>query len=1085
MSDRDEDLALTLPLEGVQWIEASAGTGKTYALAGVFVRLIVEKSLQVRDILVVTYTRAAADELRLRLRERLNLCARIATEGVAAQSNESPEMIFCRTLIERTVASAQPRAEIARRLRLAALSLDEAQISTVHAFCQRALREHGWSAGTAPLEGELVENERRTLDALSRDAWRALAVANDDLAWRALNSVVASSDDFAKLIWELRDDQTQLEPVVTESEASLRAAADSDVALRQLGLLVLRQNVEVVRRRNEDLKRGQRRFSYDDLVLQLHRLVTTSPAAAAALAEQYRAALVDECQDSDARQFDIFRAIYADRGLLCLIGDPKQAIYRFRGGDVNAYLRASAALENKHSLVRNFRSSPGLVAAIDRLYDTPNDKFGDPRIGFEPIRAAGTARDDDLLIDGAAQAPLQLWRIASKDTGNKDRGKDLLAAACAEQIFRLLDGARRGRVQLRRKRDDDSIAYDALRAEDIAVLVYANEEAKAIQRALARRGVPSVVVSRESVFRSPEARELLTILRALAAFEETLLRGALSTRLLGGTLTRIIDSTRDATQWHDQIAAFVRWRDLWRRHGVLALIEQIAEQRAAALRASEGGERRLTNLLHLAELLQQESIALDGERALTDWLAQRIASADDDREDEQIRLESDADRVHIATLHRSKGLEYPIVFLPFVPLRPGSRKDAYRVFYRNDRRIVHLCKIVDDDAATAAESLEERGEKLRLLYVGLTRARSACYLACGAIGAMNQDAPSLMHLLGTAAKGADIEARLRSLVDASNGTIAMSDLPASGSERLQQTTLTSDLTLRKATRIVRERRGMYSYSRLSAAARGEEPGVDEAPVGAVAAVQAGYANALQGARFGTAFHEIMERVDPVVWHGVPAAEQIDLIERVLRQHALIGADDREPILRSVTRMIMTTLRAPLPFGARLCDLSPNQIRAEMPFHFAIGSADTQRWLTLLHAHGYAQTRSHFSPDTLSGLMTGVLDAVIHHENRFWVIDYKTNRLGEAADSYAPERLASAVRDAEYDLQYLIYLTALHRWLKTRMPRYDYERDIGGALYLFVRGLDGGGANGVHIDKPPRELIEAMDSLLAAPREAAA
>jgi exodeoxyribonuclease V beta subunit len=1088
VSARDEDLALTLPLGGIQWIEASAGTGKTYALAGIFVRLIVEHQLRVRDILVVTYTRAAADELRLRLRERLNLCALIAASDSAPSADDSAESAFCRTLIDDAVGTDQTRTDIARRLRLAALSLDEAQISTVHAFCQRALREHGWAAGIMPPDGELVENERNSYDAVARDLWRELAVSDDTDAWHALNTIASSADAFVKLIWELRDENTQLEPCVDVDENTLReAASESETVARQFGLLLLRRIADAARQRSERNKNAQRRYSYDDLILQLHRLVTTSPKAAEALCEQFRAALVDECQDSDARQFEIFFAIYQSRGLLCLIGDPKQAIYRFRGGDVHAYLRARSRAVAEHPLTRNFRSTPNLIAAIDHLYtfDKREDAFGDRQISFEPITAAGTARDDDFLIDGATQAPLRFWRVPSDDLKNKDRGKDLLATGCAQEIFHLLDLAQSDRAQLRRKGEDGSTRHDPVRAEDLAVLVATNDEALTMQRALAHRGVPCVVVSRASVFKSPEARELLTILRALAGFNEMLLRGALSTRLLGGTLSRIAESTRDALAWHQQVAQFERWRDLWRKHGVLALIEQLAERQAAVLLANIGGERGLTNLLHLAELLQRESTMLDGERALTDWLAQRIANADDDREDEQLRLESDSGRVHIATLHKSKGLEYPIVFLPFLPMRKSAKSAKHAAFFRGDRRIVHVLGIAPDASALQAQADEERGEQLRLLYVGLTRARVACYAACSVIGSQGE-VPALVYLLGGKSADKDLESRLQKLVASSSGTIALIDLPEATSERLRRTETAPSLAVRTARRIVRERRGMHSYSRLSAAARGEEPGVDEAPVGAVAAVEAGFANALRGARFGTAFHEIMEHVDFSEWRATPPTTQLELIERVLQRHAMIGASDRESILRSVTRMIMNTLRSPLPFGARLCDLASNQVRAEMPFHFAIDNADTQKWLSLLHAHGYSQTRSHFAPDVLSGLMTGVLDVVVQRDNRFWVIDYKTNRLGDTAEGYAPERLASAVRDAEYDLQYLIYLTALHRWLKTRMRGYDYDRDIGGALYLFVRGLDGSGVSGVHSDKPPRELIEAMDALLAPPpREIAA
>ena len=1073
-----DDLALTLPLHGVQWIEASAGTGKTYALAGVFVRLLVERQLQVRDILVVTYTRAAADELRLRLRERLNLCAMIAARE-SSNERENAASAFCRALIDNTVSAGRTRDDIARHLRLAALSLDEAQISTVHAFCQRALREHGWSAGILPPDGELVENERNAYDVIARDLWRELAVSNDADAWRALISVAPDAKSFADLIWEMRDEKTVLEPRIDADETSLRAAmSDSDDALHAFGLSILHRSAGEARSRNERSKATQRRYSYDDLIVQLHRLVTESPNAAEALAAQFRAALVDECQDSDARQFEIFLTIYRARGLLCLIGDPKQAIYRFRGGDVNAYLRARRFADRSHALTRNFRSTPKLIAALDRLYSAEPDfaPFGDPEIRFERITPGGAARDDDFLIDGVAQIPLQFWRRPLGDPSkNKDIGRDMLAAACAQQIFQLLELAQDNRAQLRRKHEDGFESHEPIRAEDIAVLTASNHEALAMQRALAARGVPCAVVSRASVFKSDEARELLTILRALANFDESLLRGALSTRLLGATLSLIAESTRDETAWRHQIAQFERWRDLWRHHGVLALIEQLAEHRAAATLASVGGERRLTNLLHLAELLQCESALLDGERALTDWLARRIANADDDREDEQLRLESDADRVHIATLHKSKGLEYPIVFLPFVPLRRTQRKEPFCNFFRNDRRIAHVLGVASDIDALRARSDEEFGEQLRLLYVGLTRARVACYVACGVIGT-GGEAPALVHLLGGEKQFAD---RLQQLAISSADAIAFVDLPLTTTDRLRRTIAQPKLAVRQATRIVREWRGMHSYSRLSAAPRGEEPGVDEATT---AATLSPLSSALQGPRFGTAFHEIMEHAQRDAWQTTAAPTlEVERIERVLRRHALLRDQDRDAIVRPVVRMVATTLRTPLPFGARICDLSPVQIRAEMPFHFAIDNAGTQQWLDLLHAHGYAVSRTRFASDaaSLSGLMTGVLDAVVYHGNRYWVIDYKTNRLGDMPDDYSPPRLDAAVRDAEYDLQYLIYLTALHRWLKMRKgTNYDYARDIGGSLYLFVRGLDEQG-NGVHFDKPPFELVDAMDTLFAA------
>ncbi|MGH8122385.1 MAG: exodeoxyribonuclease V subunit beta [Rudaea sp.] len=1197
------DLALELPLSGVQAIEASAGTGKTYALAGIHARLIVEKKLTVRDILVVTYTRAAADELRARLRGRLALCAQVAAQAEAPGDGEEESASgFCRRLIAQALADGESREQLLRRLRLAALSLDEAQISTVHAFCERALREQVWSAGVPVLDGKLVD-VKVLLAILAADLWRERATAADALAWNALVAVAKSAQGFADLMRDLHEAGCVLEPPVAESAQVLRqriaqgdtarhslaevwreqgaeamaalieharsghinrasypetriandartlaaafarnawpepallaryssAAIDgkrkksgrslppqrffealatalaqrvqTDLTLRQLGLLVLRDCADELRRRLQCQRRDARSYTYDDLIMSLHEAVCGSngEATARALAQRFPAALVDECQDSDARQFEIFFAIYRQRGLLCLIGDPKQSIYRFRGGDVHAYLRARECADSRHALECNFRSTPALIGAFNRLYrDAGIAAFANAQIRYLPVQPGGSARDDDLLIEGSELVPLRFWQIA--DTlSRKSDGMELLAGGCAEEIVCLLTLARNGAAQLRRSLEDGSRTHAPLRAEDLAVLVSEHREAAVMQRALSARGVPSVVVSRESVFKSEEARELLALLLALDGFDAARLRGVLSTRLLGCTQEQITVLAGDADAWHAQAARFAEWRERWRDHGVLSLVEEIAKSAAARLLAQADGERRLTNLLHLAELLQEAGQERDGERTLIDWLRQRIAHADKDREEEQLRLESDGGRVHIVTVHASKGLEYPIVFLPFAALRRNARNATSYTRFECTHRVLHVCAAGGEDApAQTRERNETRAEALRLLYVALTRARVACYVAWGEIG-KGSETPALATLLSAGvdplASGA-VAARLVEFAAAAPHLIACLPLPEPTWRRLppQDQALLADV--RQILRRVHEWRRMHSFSRLSAGAReitaadivGAE---DERNVDAVAAMESpALPPALRGPRFGTAFHELMEKVDFCAWRDdSPPAAQRELIERVLRRHALENAGDQTAVFAALARLVARTLDTPLPFGARLADLAPEQYRAEMPFHFAIAGADASAWLATLHDYGYLLARTHFALDAnrLAGLMTGVLDLVVLHDARWWVIDYKTNLLGANMPAdYAPARLDIAVRDGEYDLQYLIYLVALQRWLKTRLGAvYDYDRDIGGALYLFVRGLDRQGVNGVHRDKPPAALIAALDALLAAPAQIAA
>ncbi len=1197
------DLALTLPLFGVQAIEASAGTGKTYALAGIHARLIVEKKLQVRDILVVTYTRAAADELRKRLRERLTLCAQIAAEHESpADDAGKAEVGFCRQLIARALADGELRELLLRRLRLAALSLDEAQISTVHAFCERALREQAWRAGVQAAEGKLIDI-KPLLGTLAADLWRERATGADAQGWYALTAVAKSADGFAELMKELCDAQSVLEPEVAESAGLLReriaqgdsarrslgeiwrehgaaamtaliehargdhinlnsypqekiaheartlAAAfasgaqpdtrllarytsaaieakrkkhgrplppqrffeatqatvaemeNADHAQRQLGLLILRDCAQELRRRLQRQQRDVRGYTYDDLISRLHESVCGAhgTATAKALAKRFPAALVDECQDSDARQFDIFFAIYEQRGLLALVGDPKQSIYRFRGSDVRAYLDARARADARHALDHNFRSTPALIGAYNRLYrDAGDAAFDSAEIRYEPVQPGGTAHDDDLLIEGVAPAPLCFWQADA--ASSKADAALALAAGCAEEIVRLLVLACSGTAQLRRKRDDGSIQHAALHAEDLAVLVARHDEATIMQRSLSARGVPSVVVSRESVFASDTARELVNLLRALDSFDPARLRGVLSSRLLGCTQAGIAALHGDATAWHEQAARFAQWRERWREHGVLALVEIVAEEAAARLLAYVDGERCLTNLLHLAELLQEAERERDGARALIDWLQQRIVYADKEREEEQLRLESDAGRVHIVTVHASKGLEYPIVFLPFAALRRNPRNVPSYTRFAGTQRIVHVCGVGDDGQAKAVERGEAQAEALRLLYVALTRSRARCYVAWGEIGRGEPPALANLLLAGADSKQASVSARLAELGAAAQELIACSPLPVPTSQRLPGPDLTRLAPARQIRERVHEWRRSHSFSGLSAGARAtlrSDPdvagGEDERNVAATAIDSPTVPTVLRGTRFGTAFHELMEKVDFSAWRDwhapSPPLTQRELVDRILHRYAFDSIDDKSAARAVFVQLIAATLNAPLPLGARLADLAPTEHRAEMPFHFAMRGGDAQPWLARMQADGYVQARTHFALEgnRLAGLMTGVLDLVVFHDARWWVIDYKTNLLGgNTAEDYAPARLATAVREGEYDLQYLIYLTALHRWLKARLgAAYDYERDIGGALYLFVRGLDREDVNGVHRDKPPEALIEALDEMMKAPAEIAA
>ncbi|MEO7326321.1 MAG: exodeoxyribonuclease V subunit beta [Dokdonella sp.] len=1215
------DLALELPLIGTHLIEASAGTGKTWTIAGLYLRCLLERRLPVREVLVVTFTRAATEELKDRLRQRLSLCAELAESklrgtGNAYASEPSDEAAFARTLIERASRAGETTESLARRLRLAAVSMDEAAICTIHSFCQRALREQAFASGEALDAGELIASDSDLIEQIAADFWRLNAsdparaadfdVLLDKLASvDALTRVLRQLVDPALVAWPMpeanaADTVAQLQAAraaersarerllaawISDGERTLelvaaymrdklldgrsyradhhagRVAACAPLragglpeAIDKLAWFGERTLAKAAKRAlpelanafttavdawldaNDGLRaarmlrwpwllaaarthaniqlevRKQRaaRQSYDDLIRRLFAAIsdpTQGARLSQALHARYPVVLVDEFQDTDARQFEIFRHMQAarDDGALILVGDPKQAIYRFRGGDIEAYLDAAASTTNApHRLARNFRSSPAFLKAIEAVFTQgESDRaFVDSRIRYHAVEAGGRVFDDDVQVDDVAIAPLTVWHLRDgEDSPSKDSGRERLARACAETIVSLLRKARAGNATIRDRRNGQRVE---IAAGNVAVLVTTNGEASLMQDALTDRGVASATIRQESVFKSEEARDLHAFLAALDSREESGLRTALASRLFGFDADAIaaLADPAQAQAWQAQLQRLDALHRLWQQQGVLAMCERVFETRAEAILDSVGGERRMTNYLQLADLLQRESIRQFGAVGLIEWLQRRIAQADDRNEEEQLRLESDADRVQIATIHASKGLEYDLVFLPFTALAPGTAPRTPSTFewHAHEQRNVWIRAKGDEksEAANDAEALsarEELAERVRVLYVALTRTRYACWLSWDVIGSKGA-LPALAQLWhGGSMPTTSVAAReaLQRLAQAAPDCVRIAALPEVGSERVDALAAVALPPARRFDARIDSTWWISSFSQLRDGERSaleDASGVDDERHDVEADAlppngNAGIADWPRGDRFGTAMHEILERTDFSIWRdhagvGLPVGERDSIVAR-LRRHALAPPEREIELQRVVARMMGATLNVQLPGDLRLADLPSDERRAELPFHFAIGGVDPQRFIALLRAHGYQQRRGDFARvhGQLAGLMTGVIDLVYRHDARWWIIDYKTNHLGSDRADYAPAALDAAVREHDYDLQYLIYTLALHRWLRSRLgAAYDYERDIGGAVYLFLRGLARDASSGVHFDRPAYALIDAMDALLA-------
>ena len=1196
MTDHDllTDPYLALPLDGVRLIEASAGTGKTFTLATLFTRLVVEKGWRIGQILAVTFTDAATQELRKRIRERLALAAQLVERAPGEQ--DSPDVALTRVILQRQLALGEETpAALARRLQTAADEIDLASIFTIHGFCTRVLREHALESGHTFDPPTLLPSERELHEELAADLWRVHAnepATVDALTWlwsspealagdlstlikplpllparpartfddpapqlrltaaalaEAIQTHVedaqaqiavafdrkifdgrrAKRPSFDKAFGELlagrsaqhwpRGDKSHLgkllpvqllafckdgmegqcpaSPLFDALQAWWHAADAREQWLRQQATAFLHDLRDEARARLAELKRIGRVQTYDDLIDGVadalegpHRATLVQQLRA-----QYAIALVDEFQDTDDRQWGIFQRVFGDSEetrdarlapALFLIGDPKQAIYGFRGGDIHTYLKAKRQADAAPALDRNFRSRPAVLHAIEALYANAGERaFLEADIAFEPVHPGSTRVDADFLRDGLPAPGLTVRVLHNTEGGDlkADPSRQQASDACVAAIHQILSEARQGRALLRDM---------PVQPGDIAVLVRSHKEATRIQQALGAVGIPAVAAGKQSLYATPEAHDLrLLLLALLQPADEGRLRAALSTVLLGEDAGAIDALEREGDAQRSFQVRLLEWRERWQRGGPFAVIADLCAEHAERLLGLLDGERRLTNYLQLGELLQQAAGQTLGMHGLLDWLQVQMAHADQNDEQQLLRLESDARRVQIITLHKSKGLEYPLVFLPFVGIGGGApNTEANCTVYANGRRELHWKLDKDDswNAASTRSTQEQDAEDTRLLYVGLTRAEHALWIAAGDLAGLAKTrlAPML----------SDLEA-LRAHPD-----IAVIEGPVE--PRPAQLAFERDGELppvRALTRRVPHDWWVYSFTQLAHADAGHDtdaaatevpaPAADE-PAGvdlSLEAEQPAVASEesdprFMGSRFGNVLHDALENTDFAQWGGWQAGEtapgeEAEVLRASLRAEGY-AEEDLDDGVAMLTGLVGQTLTVPLPEGGALHDLPADARRAEIEFHFAMQPTAVPALLSLLHAHGLVRDRHGFGTRRrLEGLMTGKIDLTYVRADRWYVLDYKSNRL----PGYDAARLASAMQHSEYDLQALIYTVALHRWLRFRLgAQYDYARDMGGIRYLFCRGLDArrDDSPGLYAHRFDPALVDALDALFA-------
>ncbi|MCP4666078.1 MAG: exodeoxyribonuclease V subunit beta [Deltaproteobacteria bacterium] len=863
--------------------------------------------------------------------------------------------------------------------------------------------------------------------------------------------------------------------------------------------------------------------SFDDLLLRLHRALAGKggEALSKAVSKKFKAALIDEFQDTDPIQYDIFMKIFGpQKRLLFFIGDPKQAIYSFRGADIFAYMKAAKDVQSRHTLVENWRSEPGLISAVNALFEKRDRPFIYDEIPFQGV-APGEIRNPDILkVNGGAGPCLHLWFLEADKLTKPSRpitktlAREIIPKAVAAEIARLLALAGKGRALLGER---------PLREEDMAVLVRTNAEARLMQQALSALRIPGVLYNTGNLFDTPEARDMERVLAGIAEpNHERGLKAALTTHMLGVTGEDLYGLMEDEGGWETWLLKFRMYHDLWETRGFMRMFRRLLKEEKVLprLMSLPDGERRSTNLLHLSEVLHQR--AVEKRCAMADilkWLSEQRDKNGPDQEEHLLRLESDEKAVKLVTIHKSKGLEYPIVFCPFT--WHGSRiKDLKKAFtFHNEaedmRPTLDLGSGEMDKNRIAAEK-EILAENLRLLYVALTRARNRCYLVWGRFHEAETSAPAyLFHPPPSRGPGSPVDAagkrfkklqdkemlaQLHTLVERAGGAIGLSPMPLGGAVNYEPLLeKRAHLACRVFSGNIDQGWGVSSFSSLLSGRphvhewpdRDEtDPAVEDSKEDLEdEAVTPGPDVSIfsfpKGTRAGTFLHDVLEHLD---FHAKDQAAMEGLVAE-----KLAGYGFESHWLDAVCEMINKVLSLPLAPESQDLNFAaiPNEDRLnELEFYFPLKPISPETLAKIFegdetgpYATGLPETigRLRFAP--IRGFMRGFMDLVFTWQNRFYLVDWKSNFLGDRPEDYGPEAMARAMIKDCYVLQYHLYTLALDQYLTLRLPGYQYERHFGGVFYVFLRGVDPrmGPDYGIFRDLPSPQLMDRLrDGLIQPP-----
>lgn len=1117
--------AKTVALTGTNLIEASAGTGKTYSIAIMALRLVIEKNIPLKKILMVTFTKAAVAELHERIRLFIKL-AYNAVQGIPIEDDTIQSLVG-------TAINTDGHELIYQRLYNAVLLLDELSVITIHSFCQQTLTEFAfetkqlfgvemftelddvieqevndfWRKYITTLDIELLEAlgietlrgalkaivkdhlegkkyapydalKKYSIDTISLDELKQFRTTQQRLSieseQKAIEAFEQYKEDIAvvcnasrspkkkEYINLLNDPKSFLglmnagkSNVLTNAlpEAFLKIYNSSKHTIEKAGsaadyflieqlncfaIQVVAANVQAFLLRNNFL-------SYNDLIRNLHKALVErpNPALINALQDKYKAVFVDEFQDTDKEQYEIFGTAFNTNTILFLIGDPKQSIYAWRKADIHTYFKARKDVDNIYEMNVNFRSSAPLIEAMNRFF-LPYDDFNtfafntnEDGIYYTPVKSPDTNTKSTLLYNGETEPPISIYEAQKKETLIRDVTVKI-QALLTDKAFQI---------------ETKNIKRQVL-PSDIGILVRKNAEAIDIKNYLAQIGIPAVMINDTKILETQEAKQVLYLLEAIYEPNLSSINKALLNTITGFTIADLLNLDEEKILYY-----FQSYKNIWQRNGIYPALQRFLKDFRLRERLIGNheiqGERILSNIIQLIELLNQSVHwgALNQEELLS-WFRRGVNGMDVQGDEFVTRMENDEDAVKIVTIHKSKGLEYNIVFAPFLDMNVDNKFEFQRFRDQHGNYLVRETALMtEEEHSMNTRQLEQ--ENRRLIYVAITRAVFKCFIFENKASYYNRS--SLKPFMLPVKEGDYY---------ISKNSMAHYDLHQYQSEQSQ---VESKKLLATHFNLIDDNWNKLSYSAMAVhPARIPKDRTDQWEDEYNKFI---FSQLRFGAASGNLLHLLLEQIDFANnnrWNQE--------IEKALKAYIPGRIETFTPLLH---QFLSHVVNASITIGSNTFSL--NQIFsekriAELEFDFPIKELQTKTLEQIINKEASTLIKS-FEGAALNGLMNGKMDLFFEHEERFYILDWKSNYLGYELENYNKEGVMAAMNDNNYHLQYLIYTVALKKYLKSRLPNFDYEKQFGGVIYLFLRGIRNDSSSGVFTALPSLNLIKEMEYLL--------